>query len=250
MRSSPTSVRRWAFRPVSVSRSSRSSATWRSKPVSTASSARRAAVIVELFGGPALPWWAFAAVAFVVTTFVGYRNIELSSRVLAVLLTAEIAIVVVLDAVIVLQGGDHGLSNGIVNPSAIFSGSLGIGLLFATDQLRRLRGHRDLPRRSQDSGSHHSARHLHRPHPDRRVLRGDQLGADLRLGRRGSGKPRQPIPAPPSWPTPRSATSASSAPTSSRCSTSPACSPASCRSTTWRRGTSSPCLSATCYPSR
>ena len=88
-------------------------------------------VIVELFGGPALPWWVFAAVAFVITTFVGYRNIELSSRVLAVLLTAEIAIVVVLDAVIVFQGGDHGLSSGIVNPSAIFSGSLGIGLLFA-----------------------------------------------------------------------------------------------------------------------
>ena len=50
---------------------------------------------------------------------------------LAILLTAEIAIVLVLDAVIVVQGGDHGLSNGIVNPSAIFSGSLGIGLLFA-----------------------------------------------------------------------------------------------------------------------
>ena len=88
-------------------------------------------VIVELFGGPALPWWVFAAVAFAITTFLGYRNIELSSRILAVLLTAEIAIVVVLDAVIVFQGGDHGLSNGIVNPSAIFSGSLGIGLLFA-----------------------------------------------------------------------------------------------------------------------
>jgi len=88
-------------------------------------------VIVELFGGPALPWWVFAAVAFAVTTFVGYRNIELSSRVLAILLSAEIAIVVVLDAVIVFQGGDHGLSSGIVTPSAIFSGSLGIGLLFA-----------------------------------------------------------------------------------------------------------------------
>jgi len=87
--------------------------------------------IVELFGGPTLPWWLFAAVAFAVTTFLGYRNIELSSRVLAVLLSAEIAIVAVLDLVIVVQGGDHGLSNGVVNPSAILSGSLGIGLLFA-----------------------------------------------------------------------------------------------------------------------
>ena len=84
-----------------------------------------------MFGGPALPWWLFAAAAFAVTTFLGYRNIQLSSRVLAVLLTAEIAIVAMLDPVIVAQGGDHGLSNGIVNPSAIFSGSVGIGLLFA-----------------------------------------------------------------------------------------------------------------------
>ena len=87
--------------------------------------------VVELFGGPALPWWLFAAVAFAVVTFLGYRNIELSSKVLGVLLSAEIAIVVVLDLVIVARGGDHGLSTGIINPSAIVSGSLGIGLLFA-----------------------------------------------------------------------------------------------------------------------
>ena len=87
--------------------------------------------VVALFGGPTLPWWAFAAAAFTITTFLGYRNIQLSSRVLAVLLSAEIAIVLVLDLVIVARGGQHGLSTGIVNPSAIFSGSLGIGLLFA-----------------------------------------------------------------------------------------------------------------------
>ncbi|MGA5465607.1 APC family permease [Mycobacterium sp. NPDC050041] len=89
------------------------------------------ATVVELFGGPTLPWWLFAVLAFAVTTYLGYRNIALSSRVLAVLLTAEIAIVAVLDAVIVVRGGDHGLSTGIVDPDAILSGSLGIGLLFA-----------------------------------------------------------------------------------------------------------------------
>jgi amino acid transporter len=88
------------------------------------------ASVVELFGGPALPWWLFAVIAFVITAVLGYRNIQLSSRVLAVLLTAEIAIVAILDLVIVVRGGD-GLSTGIVNPTVIFSGSLGIGLLFA-----------------------------------------------------------------------------------------------------------------------
>src|SRR6476661_988152 len=33
------------------------------------------ASVVELAGGPALPWWVFAAVAFAVTTYLGYRNI-------------------------------------------------------------------------------------------------------------------------------------------------------------------------------
>jgi amino acid transporter len=87
--------------------------------------------VVELFGGPTLPWWLFAAAAFAVTTYLGYRNIELSSRLLGVLLTAEIAIVAVLDLVIVVNGGDHGLSTGIVTPDVVLSGSLGIGLLFA-----------------------------------------------------------------------------------------------------------------------
>ena len=88
--------------------------------------------VVTLFGGPEIPWWTLAACAFVITTFLGYRNIELSSRVLAVLLTAEIAVILVLDVVIVARGGgDDGLSTGIVNPATVFSGSLGIGLLFA-----------------------------------------------------------------------------------------------------------------------
>lgn len=89
------------------------------------------ASVVELAGGPSLPWWLFAAAAFAVTTYLGYRNIELSSRVLGVLLSGEIVIVLVLDLVIVANGGDRGLSSGIVNPNAIFSGSLGVGLLFA-----------------------------------------------------------------------------------------------------------------------
>ncbi|OBG42005.1 APC family permease [Mycolicibacterium fortuitum] len=89
------------------------------------------ASVVELAGGPSLPWWVFAAAAFAVTAYLGYRNIELSSRVLGVLLSGEIVIVLVLDLVIVANGGDRGLSSGIVNPDAIFSGSLGVGLLFA-----------------------------------------------------------------------------------------------------------------------
>ena len=88
--------------------------------------------VVTLFGGPEIPWWVIAAVAFAGATYLGDRNIELSSRGVGGLLTAEIAIILILDLVIVVRGGgDHGLSAGVFTPSTVFSGSLGIGLLFA-----------------------------------------------------------------------------------------------------------------------
>ncbi|WP_066911047.1 APC family permease [Millisia brevis] len=83
------------------------------------------------FGGPQFPWWIWALLAFAVITYLGYRNIELSSRVLGVLLVAEIAVVVLLDVVIIARGGADGLSTGIADPAAITSGAPGIGLLFA-----------------------------------------------------------------------------------------------------------------------
>lgn len=87
--------------------------------------------LVGLVGGPHLSWWVWALAGLAVITFLGYRNIELSSRVLGVLLVAEIVIVAVLDAVVVWRGGDHGLSTGVFDPAEIFSGAPGIGLLFA-----------------------------------------------------------------------------------------------------------------------
>ncbi|WP_309224886.1 APC family permease [Mycolicibacterium sp. CBMA 234] len=87
--------------------------------------------LLSLVGVPQLPWWVWAFAGLAVITYLGYRNIELSSRVLGILLLAEIAIVVVLDAVVIGRGGDHGLSTGLVNPSQITSGAPGIGMLFA-----------------------------------------------------------------------------------------------------------------------
>ena len=207
------------------------------------------AAVVDLFGGPALPWWLFAAVAFAVTTFLGYRNIELSSKVLGVLLSAEIAIVVILDLVIVARGGDHGLSTGIVNPSAIQSGSLGIGLLFAIisyvgfEATAIFRDEARTPERTIPRATYVAL-----------ILIGVFYAVTSWALISGWGDDeavqRPPIRAARSSVTPRSATSASSAPTSSRCCTSPVCSPASWRSTLSHRATFSHCLSATSYRSR
>ena len=88
--------------------------------------------LVKSYGGPDLPWWLWAAACFVLVALLGYRNIELSGKLLAVLLIAEVAIVVVLDAVVIFSGGGpEGFSTGIVSPAEIVSGAPGIGILFA-----------------------------------------------------------------------------------------------------------------------
>ncbi|WP_312870850.1 APC family permease [Gordonia asplenii] len=90
-----------------------------------------AKALVESWGFPQLHWAVWALVAFAVVSVLGHRNIDLSRTVLGVLLIAEVAIVLVLDAVIVGKGGDHGLSTGFASIHTVLSGAPGIALLFA-----------------------------------------------------------------------------------------------------------------------
>ncbi|MBV6762327.1 APC family permease [Rhodococcus opacus] len=87
--------------------------------------------LVVSFGGPSVPWWLWGAVGLCVISFLGYRNIELSGKILGVLLVAEVGIVLVLDARIVFGGGHEGMSTGFISPTTIFSGAPGVALLFA-----------------------------------------------------------------------------------------------------------------------
>ncbi|MFF5992752.1 APC family permease [Prauserella flavalba] len=88
--------------------------------------------LVQHYGGPALPWWLYALGAAAVAGVLGYRHIELSSRVLGVLLLCEVGIVLVFDAVVAARGGSGtGLSTALLQPAQIGSGSLGIAIMFA-----------------------------------------------------------------------------------------------------------------------
>lgn len=87
--------------------------------------------LVQHYGGPALPWWLWSFLAMAVVAVLGYRRIELSSRVLGVLLVCEVAIVLVFDAVIGATGGAEGPSTALLVPGQVGSGSLGIALMFA-----------------------------------------------------------------------------------------------------------------------
>lgn len=87
--------------------------------------------VVQHYGGPALPWWSYSLVMLAVVSVLGYRHIELSSRVLSVLMLCEVGIVLVFDAAVTVRGGASGLSTAFLQPSRIGSGSLGIGIMFA-----------------------------------------------------------------------------------------------------------------------
>jgi amino acid transporter len=78
-----------------------------------------------------IPWWAFAILALLVAGALGFQRIDTSSKVLSVLLIAELLVVLVLTIAVVVTGGGEGLSLQPFAPSEIFSGSPAIGLVFA-----------------------------------------------------------------------------------------------------------------------
>jgi len=88
-------------------------------------------VTVAGLGGPALPWYLYSLLTIALVGFLGYRHIDLSSKVLGVLLVGEVAIVLALVAAVVIDGGPEGLSLAPFEPNNVLSGSPGIGLMFA-----------------------------------------------------------------------------------------------------------------------
>lgn len=82
-------------------------------------------------GGPAVPWYLYALAMMAIVGTLGYRHIELSGKVLGVLLVCEIGIVLVINAAVISQGGAEGLSTAVLDPGNFFTGAPGIALIFA-----------------------------------------------------------------------------------------------------------------------
>lgn len=87
--------------------------------------------LVTRFGGPTLPWWLYVAVAMVLVGVLGYRNVDLSVWVLGILMLGEVVIITIVSLFVLSKGGAEGVSFQSFTPSAFFSGSPGIGIMFA-----------------------------------------------------------------------------------------------------------------------
>lgn len=90
-----------------------------------------AQALFSSYGAPDIHWGVWALITLLIVTVLGHRNIDLSRNVLGVLLIAEVAIVLALDAVVAFTGGHEGPSIGFLSPAEIASGAPGIALLFA-----------------------------------------------------------------------------------------------------------------------
>lgn len=77
-----------------------------------------------------LPWWAWCFMGIVLVGVLGYRRVDLSAKILTVLVLLEYLVVLVLDAAILFTGGDSGISLAPFTPSQIMSGLPAIGILF------------------------------------------------------------------------------------------------------------------------
>lgn len=86
--------------------------------------------LITRFGGPDLPWWLLTGLVLAAVAWLGYRDIDLSAKVLGVFLVSEVAILMVVDLVIVVRGGEHGLTGDSFTPQGV-AGGFGIALLYA-----------------------------------------------------------------------------------------------------------------------
>jgi amino acid transporter len=91
---------------------------------------RAASALLSSLTGWEVAWWAPALAASAVVGLCGWRQIDISARILGVLVAAEYLCVLILDGLILWHGGAEGVSASPFGPSAFLAGSPAIGLLF------------------------------------------------------------------------------------------------------------------------
>lgn len=80
--------------------------------------------------GITVPWWACSLVALASIAVLGYRQIDLSAKLLSLLVFGEYIVVLILDVAILKSGGAHGITFASFTPHVFLSGTPAIGFLF------------------------------------------------------------------------------------------------------------------------
>lgn len=78
-----------------------------------------------------LPWELWAGAGILIVGVLGYRQVELSARVLALLMIGEIGVLVLLDLAVVGQHGAAALPAVSFSPAVAFGAGAGVAMMFA-----------------------------------------------------------------------------------------------------------------------
>lgn len=90
-------------------------------------------LVANTFHGPELPWYVWGTVFWIGSAILGYLKVELSAKVLAFFLLAELLIIVAYDALVFFQGGADGagVSWEPLSPAHWLDGNFSLGLMLA-----------------------------------------------------------------------------------------------------------------------
>ncbi|MBK0422086.1 APC family permease [Leucobacter sp. CSA2] len=87
--------------------------------------------LVHTLGGPEIHWAVYALVSLLIVGVLGYRHIELSSKVLGVALVLELTVMMVVNVAVLVNGGPEGRSLTSFDPQTFLTPGLGVAVLFA-----------------------------------------------------------------------------------------------------------------------
>lgn len=77
------------------------------------------------------PWWIYSLIGILIMTTLGARSIDLSAKVLTVLILAEIAVLSVFNISVLISMGWDAFTWSSFTPAEVFSGAPGVAFMFA-----------------------------------------------------------------------------------------------------------------------
>ncbi|MFI9557335.1 APC family permease [Nonomuraea endophytica] len=88
--------------------------------------------IVERWFGAAPPWWVLSLIVWALVAVLGVMRVDLNGRLLAILLTLEVAVILLFDFADLANPAPGGLSLETLSPGALFVPGVGALLVIAT----------------------------------------------------------------------------------------------------------------------
>ncbi len=87
--------------------------------------------LTRVAGIEGVPWWVWSAASLIAVGALGVCNVEVSGKVLVALMAIEIGLVMLFNLPVLFTGGPEGYQGDSFMPTGIFSGDLGVAVLFA-----------------------------------------------------------------------------------------------------------------------